>query len=105
MSQSNEAQLDNPWNVSAPYSKRRHSNLSLDSDDHELAVSPSALGFGLWNLRSRWWHCLAGWLVATKEEKLKLHNQPFLTLSPKPSAEPFCGKVIAEPRVVSQHNC
>jgi hypothetical protein len=43
---------------------------------------------------------LAGWLVATKEEKLKLHNQPFLTLSPKPSAEPFCGKVIAEPTQV-----
>jgi hypothetical protein len=31
------------------------------------------LAFALWNPRSCWWHCLAGWLVATKEEKLKLH--------------------------------
>jgi GNAT superfamily N-acetyltransferase len=47
---------------------------------------------------------LAGWLVATKEEKLKLHNQPFLTLSPKPSAEPFCGKVIAELKAIGHRS-
>jgi len=52
VSQSNETWLDNPWNGSAPHSKRRHSNLSLDSDGHELAVSPSALGlvFGIFAL-------------------------------------------------------
>jgi hypothetical protein len=37
----------------------------------EHTLDPFDMALGLWNLGSCWWHCSAGWLVATKEEKLK----------------------------------
>jgi hypothetical protein len=95
VSQSNETWLDNPWASAAPYCKRELSNLSLGSGSvHERTVAPFALAFALWNPRSCWLHCLAGWLVATKEEKLKLHSclvgvKFYLTLATQAERAPW----------------
>ena len=37
---------------------------------HEPAVGSSALGLGLWNLCSCWWHGLVGRLVAKNTEPI-----------------------------------
>ena len=76
MGQSNENHLDMGWDCSAGfYCVCELSMVPLGSGSgHEHTANSLDLGNCLLRLRVGCLYCLGSWLVASKEEKLRLHN-------------------------------